>query len=410
MPTFTYHAIDARGRDDHGQLTAPGEEQAVAALKARGLFPTRVAIAEPKPAPGPGRERWRRPWPAPVRTRDLAVFTRQLATLLRAGLPLVRGLETLARQERNVALKAVMVALADDIRSGSALSEALGRHPRHFDRLQINLVRAGEAAGALDAVLDRLARFQEKSLRLRGKVKAALVYPLCVIAVALLILAGLLVFVVPRFKQIFADLLKGAALPPLTQAVVSLSEAVKSHGLLILGVAGAAWLGARLLLRTPGGRRLVDGLAVRLPVCGELLLKSLVAQFSRTLGTLLASGVPILPALAIARDTCGNQRIAGAIDVVHHRVKEGDPVAAPLESTGVFPGMVTSLIDVGEHTGQLPEMLGRVADIYEEEVDTAVAGLGSLIEPVMIVFLAGIVGTIVVALFLPIIRVVQLLS
>jgi type IV pilus assembly protein PilC len=227
---------------------------------------------------------------------------------------------------------------------------------------------------------------------------------------AVIIVAGLLVFVVPKFQQIFADLLKGAPLPPLTRTLLAVSEAVKTHGPAVLAGGAAVWIGCRFLRGTIAGGRFTDGLLVRLPMLGGLLLKSVVAQFSRTLGTLLASGVPILRALAIAQDTCGNRRVAGAIGLVHDRVKAGEPVAPPLESTGVFPAMVTSMIDVGEHTGQLPEMLGRVADIYEDEVDNAVAGLSSLIEPLLIVFLAGVVGTIVIALLLPIIRVVQLLS
>jgi type IV pilus assembly protein PilC len=416
MPRFHYNALNLRGDEQAGELDAPDREQAVAALKAQELFPLRLVPAvKPAAAVGSLRAsaagwRWAVPLFAPVKARELAVFTRQLAALLHAGMPLLRGLETLARQERNRALQMIVTTLADDIRSGSALSEALARHPRLFGRLYLNMVRAGEAGGALDAVLDRLARYQEKMLRLRGRVKAAMVYPLIVMTLAGAILAGLLVFVVPRFKQIFADLLKGAPLPPLTQAVLTVSETVKGHYPAVLAAGVAAGLGFRFFRRTPLGGRLVDGLLVRLPLFGELLLKSLVAQFSRTLGTLLASGVPILQALAIARDTCGNQRVAAAIERVHTRVKEGDPVAAPLAQTGVFPGMVTIMIEVGEHTGQLPEMLGRVADIFEEEVDNAVAGLSSLIEPLLIVALAGVVGTIVIALFLPIIRVVQLLT
>jgi type IV pilus assembly protein PilC len=330
--------------------------------------------------------------------------------LLKAGMPLVRGLEVLARQERNADFREVMEALAAAIKSGGTLSEGMARHPRVFDRLYINMVKAGEAGGMLDVVLERLARFQEKSLQLKGKITAAMVYPLIVMAVAVLILAGLLVFVVPKFKQIFADLLKGAPLPPLTQAVLTVSDAVKNHFLITLGVLMVMAAGFRLFRRAPAGARLFDTLVVKLPMFGPLFLKAIVARFGRTLGTLLSSGVPILPALLITRDTCGNRRVAGAITEVHDCVKAGAPLAQPLEATGVFPSMVTSMIDVGEHTGQLPGMLGKVADIYEDEVDNAVAGLSSLIEPILILFLALVVGTIVIALFLPIIRIVQLLT
>ncbi len=453
MPRFTYTALDARGEERAGQVDAASAEQATAQLKARGLFPTELsAVFAPEPAPPtaasapapaartlppkpgprvapaaaalastaapppPPRRRGllevelRVPFVSPVADKERAVFTRQLSTLLRAGMPLLRGLEVVARQERNRAFRRIIEALADDIRSGGTLSDAMARHPGVFDRLYVNMIKAGEAGGVLDVVLDRLAKFQEKSLQLRGKVKAAMVYPLIVMTVAVLILAGLLVFVVPKFQQIFADLLKGAPLPPLTQAVLAVSDVVRTHYVVALGVLVGAVFLFRFFRRTPAGGRLVDTALLRMPAFGDLILKSLVARFARTLGTLLSSGVPILQAITVTRDTTGNARLAEALDQVHDAVKQGETVAAPLQAAAVFPGMVTSLIDVGEHTGQLPEMLNKVADIYDEEVDTAVAGLSSLIEPILIVFLAVVVGTIVIALFLPIVRIVQLLT
>lgn len=428
MPRFAYIALDARGAEKTGLLDAPDVKQVAAILKGQGLFPTDVmpqrgeaAAAATKtsvavrPVPSsvvrpPASVQLRLPFLRIVGAKEMAVFTRQLATLLRAGMPLLRGLEVLARQEGNQRLKRVLAALADAIKSGGTLSEAMAQHPRVFDRLYINMVRAGEAGGVLDVVLDRLALFQEKSLHLKGKITAALVYPLIVLVVAMLILVGLLVFVVPKFKQIFADLLKGAPLPPLTQAVLTISETVKSHYLVVAGIAAALWLAVAALRKTPGGARLLDTWTVKLPLFGDLFLKAIIARFARTLGTLLSSGVPILPALLITRDTCGNSRVAGAITAVHDRVKEGATMARPLEATAVFPPMVTSMIDVGEHTGRLPDMLGKVAEIYENEVDNAVAGLSSLVEPLLILFLALVVGTIVIALFLPIVRIVQLLT
>lgn len=425
MPRFSYTAIDGSGAEKTGLLDAPDVKQVAAILRGQGLFPTDVAqltvreVAANKPALPPATIPAARP-AAPVQLhlpftrivgpKELAIFTRQLATLLKAGMPLLRGLEVLARQERNQRFRHILEDLSEAIKSGGTLSEAMARHPRIFDRLYLNMVKAGEAGGVLDVVLDRLARFQEKSLTLRGKITAAMLYPLIVMAVAVLILAGLLVFVVPKFKQIFADLLKGAPLPPLTQLVLTISEAVKTHYLVALGVGVALWFGLRAFRRTPAGARLLDTWTVKLPLFGQLILKAIVARFGRTLGTLLSSGVPILPALLITRETCGNSRVAAAITEVHDRVKEGAPVARPLEATNVFPPMVTSMIDVGEHTGQLPEMLGKVADIYEDEVDNAIAGLSSLIEPILILFLALVVGTIVIALFLPIVRIVQLLT
>jgi len=395
MPRFAYTAIDARGAEKSGQLDAPDAKQAAATLKGQGLFPTEVAAAVtpkpgkaaaakvgPKPAPSEAKPEGRGlkmelrlPFARIVKPRELAAFTRQLATLLKAGMPLLRGLEVLARQERNRGLQRIIESLAGTIRSGGTLSEAMVMHPRVFDRLYLNMIRAGEAGGVLDVVLARLARFQEKNLQLRGKITAAMMYPLIVLAVAVIILAGLLVLVVPKFQLIFVDLLKGAPLPALTQLVLTVSDAVKNHYLIALGALAAAWIGLRIFRRTAAGARRLDTLVIRLPLFGDLFLKGIVARFARTLGTLLVSGVPILPALLITRDTCGNSRVGAAITEVHDRVKEGAPVARPLEACAVFPPLVTSMIEVGEHTGQLPEMLNKVADIYEDEVDNAVAGL-----------------------------------
>ena len=426
MLRFSYTAIDQGGKELSGIHPATTLEDAVAELKARGLFPTEIsedhssngaaALIGKTVAAVPGllAERHsftlRLPFLRPVKPRELMLFTRQLATLLRAGMPLLRGLETLARHEQNAVFRGIIDSLAAHIRSGGTLSDGLAQHPRVFDRLYLSMIRAGEAGGLLDAVLDRQARFLEKSQQLRGKVKAAMVYPLVVMTVALTILVGLLVFVVPQFKKIFADLLKGAPLPSLTQGVLNVSDFVRAHYPVVIAGFVVAWFAFKFFRSSPSGSKLIDGLLVRLPLFGDLILKSLVARFSRTLGTLLSSGVAILPSLLITRDTCGNARVAGAISFVHDRVKAGEPVARSLESTQVLPPMVTSMIDVGEHTGQLPAMLGKIADLYDDEVDNAVAGLSSLIEPVLILLLAGVVGTIVIALFLPIIRIVQLLT
>ena len=427
MPRFSYLAIDQGGKELGGNHTATTVEEAIAELKGRGLFPTEIgedhsatgaaALLGKTVAVVPGLLRkdgaaftLRLPFLRPVKPRELMLFTRQLATLLRAGMPLLRGLETLARHESNATFCGIIEALAAHIRSGGTLSDGLAQHPRVFDRLYRSMIKAGEAGGLLDAVLDRQARFLEKSLQLRGKVKAAMVYPCVVLSVAIAILAGLLVFVVPQFKKIFADLLKGAPLPSLTQGVLNASDFVRAHYIVVIVGLMAAWFAFGLFRRSPRGGKIFDGLLVRMPIFGDLILKSLVARFSRTLGTLLSSGVAILPSLLITRDTCGNARVADAIGFVHDRVKAGEPVARSLESTQVLPPMVTSMIDVGEHTGQLPAMLGKIADLYDDEVDNAVAGLSSLIEPVLILMLAGIVGTIVIALFLPIVRIVQLLT
>ena len=416
MPAFNYSAVNGQGDDSTGIVEASDQRQAATLLRAQGLFPVRleagagVKRTESHATPVARRTAFPLALFAPVKERERAAFTRQLGTLLRAGMPLLRGLEVMARQEKNPVLRRLIGSLAEGIKSGVPLSEAMAPHDRVFDRLYVSMIRAGEAGGVLDTVLERLARFQEKSLQLRGKVTAAMIYPLIVLAVAAAILVGLLVFVVPKFQQIFADLLKGAPLPPLTQAVLTVSETVRNHAPAVLAVVTALAVAFQFFRRSSAGANLLGTLVIRQPLFGDLFLKAIIARFGRTLGTLLSSGVPILPALLITRDTCGNARVAGAIATVHDRVKEGAPVARPLEATAVFPPLVASMIEVGEHSGQLPEMLNKVADIYEDEVDNAVAGLSSLIEPILILFLALVVGTIVIALFLPIIRIVQLLT
>jgi type IV pilus assembly protein PilC len=416
MATFDYTAIDARGAVKTGRHAAADVAGVVAWLRTQGLAPTAVNAVG---AVGAGPERlsesrwqleWRWPGSRAVGRKEVAVFTRQLATLLRAGMPLLRGLEVLARQERQRGGRDLLNGLAAEIRAGGTLSASLARQPEIFDRLYVNMVRAGEAGGSLAVVLERLAGFLEKSRQWRSKVRAAMLYPVLVLLVAAGILSGLLVFVVPKFQQLYADLLKGAPLPPLTQMVMAVSLAVKNHFGIGLGVVVLVVVAARLYRRSERGRGVTDAALLRLPVIGEFMLKGVVARLARTFGTLLASGVPILPALQISRDACANARVAAALTQMHQQVKAGATVAAAVDATRVFPPLVASLLEVGEHTGELPTMLGRIADIYDEEVDHTVAGLSSLIEPVLILFLALVVGTIVIALFLPIVRIVQLMT
>lgn len=360
--------------------------------------------------PGVGRGLRRLHWTRGVSEAELGVFTRQLATLLRAGVPLVRGLDILGRQERSVGLRPVIHRIAGQIRAGKSFSQSLAEHPRVFDRLYVSMVRAGEAAGGLDPVLERLARFAEARIRLRARMRAAMIYPAVVLAAAGGVLTGLVAFVVPRFQQLFADLLRGAALPALTQAVLDVSALVRAHGAALLATVAAIVVALALARRTRRGQRWCDTVALRAPVFGKFLAKSLVARLARTLGTLLASGVPVLVALAITRETCGNARIAETLTRVHDRVKAGEPMSQPLGQSPLIPPLVTSLVEIGEHTGQLPAMLARVAEIYEEEVETASTSLGAALEPLLILVLAAVVGVIVVALFLPIVRIVQLLA
>jgi type IV pilus assembly protein PilC len=421
MPRYTYTAIDAAsGREHTGELDRADAETAIADLKARGLFPTKLAPAGKtadagfhtmpvKSVHSSSHERlWR--WRRPIGTRELTAFIRQLSVLVGAGMPLVRSLDLLARQERNPAWQSVMVSLADAIRAGGALSDGLQRHPKIFDRLCVGMIKAGEAGGRLDVVLERLAHHLEKTGRTKARVLSAMTYPAVIMVVATGIVAGLMAFVVPRFEKIFTGMLKGAPLPALTQGVLGASRLLQEHWLYALGAAALAGGGVRWLLRTEVNARAFDRLLLRLPVLGGLLLKTSVARFSRTLGTMLASGVPILQALQLTRDACGNRVVAQDIDRVRRQVREGESVARPLAATGIFPPVVAGMIEVGEETGTLPAMLARIADLYDEEVDNAVAGLTSLLEPVMIVIMAVVVGTIVIALFLPIIRIIQLMT
>jgi type IV pilus assembly protein PilC len=325
-------------------------------------------------------------------------------------MPLVRGLDLLARQEQNPSWRSVIASLADGIRSGGTLAGGVMRHPEIFDRLYVGMVQAGESGGRVDIVLERLAGHLEKSGRIESRVRSAMTYPLVIMAVAVAIVAALMTLVVPRFEKIFTTVLKGAPLPALTSAVMGASRFVQAHWLVLLGAVVLTTAGARWLRRTERGARALDRLILQLPVVGDLFLKTAVARFSRTLGTMLDNGVPMLEALELTRDACGNLTMAASIQEVHNRVREGECVAEPLAAGGVFPVVVAGMVEVGEETGTLPAMLGHVADMYDEEVDSAVASLTSLIEPVMIVLMAAVVGTIVIALFLPIVRIIQLMS
>jgi type IV pilus assembly protein PilC len=337
----------------------------------------------------------------------LTTFTRQLATLVDAGLPLLRGLRVLEKQERQPTLKEIISQLGTSIEGGSTFSESLAQHPKVFNRLYVNMVKAGELGGVLEVVLSRLADFMEKAQKIKGKVIAAMFYPVAVMIVATGILTILMVWVVPKFQLIFVDLLDGAPLPGFTRFVLGISDAIAHHflwtvvGLIVFVIAFI------ITIRTRGGRRLFDKFKLNMPVLGPVISKVAISRFTRTLGTLVSSGVPILQALTIVKETSGNVIIGTAVGAVHESVKEGETITAPLEASNVFPPMVISMVDVGEQTGALPEMLMKIADNYDEEVDNAVAAMTSLLEPIMIVFLAVIVGSIVIALFLPLITLIE---
>ncbi|MEM9237483.1 MAG: type II secretion system F family protein, partial [Verrucomicrobiota bacterium] len=348
-----------------------------------------------------------------IKPKVLMIFTRQLATLIDSGLPLLRGLTVLAKQEPNPVLRGTVNALADSVQSGSTFSEALAQHPKIFNKLYVNMVKAGELGGVLEVVLVRLAEYQEKAHKLKNKIVSAMVYPVIVMFIAVAILVFLMLVIVPKFKEMFAEM-EGAELPTISKIVFGTSEFFLSANVWIIPnvvwfflVVGLIVAGFNMWGRTKGGRKAVDSLKLKLPIFGDIQRKSAVARFSRTLGTLVTSGVPILQALNITRDTAGNVVISGAIEKVHEAVKEGESIVTPLQASGVFPGMVISMVDVGEETGQLPEMLLKVADVYDDEVDNAVTALTSILEPIMIVILALVVGSGVFALFRPLIKGIQ---
>lgn len=320
-------------------------------------------------------------------------------------MPLLRGLRTLREQAENRPLRRIIEALCCEIENGSSFAEALALHPRIFNRLYINMVKAGEIGGALDVTLRRLAEFMEKAQRIKGKVKSALYYPCAVLCVATLILTVLMTYVVPRFKEVLDGLLGGGRMPAFTLFILRLSDAIKHHILLALVVVAALSIALLCVVRTRWGRWSFDRFKLAMPVLGLVFRKVAISRFSRTLGTLLSSGVPILQALTIVKETTGNVVVGEVISDVHEQVKEGDPIAPTLKASGVFPSMVAGMVDVGEQTGALPEMLLKIADSYDDEVDNSVNAMTSLLEPIMIVFLAIIVGAIVVALFLPLVSI-----
>jgi type IV pilus assembly protein PilC len=424
MARFTYIALDSRGHESTGLLEAATTNEAVGELRRAGYFPTHVyeegavTAAKPKAARRKKSKESRAKRKAgglnivlfqrkTVKPKVLMIFTRQLATLIDAGLPLLRGLNVLAKQERDSVLKKTINKLADSIQGGSTFSEGLAQHPRIFNDLYVNMVKAGELGGVLEVVLTRLAEFQEKAQKIKNKIVAAMVYPLIVLVLAVGIMTFLLVFIVPRFEAIFHDMLGDKPLPAITIFVISVSSFVQNHWAILLGGFAALSIGYKVIARTRAGRNFLDRVKLRAPLFGDLIRKTAISRFSRTLGTLVTSGVPILQALTITRETAGNRVIARAISQVHDCVKEGESIVMPLEASGAFPPMVISMIDVGEETGRLPEMLLKIAEVYDDEVDNSVAALTSLLEPIMIVFLALVVGTIVIALFMPLISIIS---
>jgi type IV pilus assembly protein PilC len=428
MPRYNYIALDARGQESVGVIEASTSNDAVGQLRQAGYFPTSVteegkgkapktkavakapkAVGAAKAKKGGGIVLFEK---KTVKSKVLMIFTRQLATLIDAGLPLLRGLTVLAKQEKDPVLQKTIHSLADAVQGGSTFSESMAQHPLVFNKLYINMVKAGELGGVLELVLNRLAEFQEKAQKVKNKVVSAMAYPVIVLIIAILIMVFLMAFIVPRFQAIFKDMLGNKPLPPITEFVIAISNIIQKMFVppylwYTIGSIVAIVVLYKAVTGSAAGRAALDTIKLHTPLFGDLLRKSSISRFSRTLGTLVTSGVPILQALNITRDTAGNTVIANAVVKVHDAVKEGESIVHPLEASGVFPPMVISMVDVGEETGQLPEMLLKIAEVYDDEVDNAVEGLTSLLEPIMIVILALIVGTIVIALFMPLVEIIK---
>ena len=428
MPKYNYVALDARGNETKGSIEVGSQNEAIGRVKEMGLFPTKIIEADREDKAATKKAKAKAPARAKaggkkgglnlnikipglgggVKPKVLTTFTRQLATLVDAGLPLLRGLRVLEKQERSANLKSILAELATSIEGGSTFSEALAQHPKVFNKLFVNMVKAGELGGVLEVVLKRLAEFSEKAQKIKGKVKAALFYPVAVLIVAVGIMILLMTFVVPKFKDVFAGM--NITMPGFTLFVLAVSDIIKNNILGTMGGVAVAVVLFLLFIKTKFGRHIWDKFKLIMPDLGPVISKVAISRFTRTLGTLVSSGVPILQALTIVKETAGNVIIANAVNQVHESVKEGETITAPLEASRVLPPMVVSMVDVGEQTGALPEMLLRIADNYDEEVDNAVSAMTSLLEPIMIIFLAVLVGSIVIAMFLPLIAMISNLS
>ncbi len=425
MPNFRYTALDQNGAEKTGFITADNKIAAMEMVRSQGLLVRECVEStkaeakaatkkkETKKGKGAKKEKKNGKVGASVKQKEMMVFTRQLATLIDAGLPLLQSLNVLSKQEPNPNLRATIGAIGESVQGGSTFSEALGAYPKLFNKLFVNMVKAGELGGVLEVVLKRLAEYQEKANRLRGKVVSAMVYPIIILVISVAILIFLMLAIVPKFKEMFEG--QNMELPALSEFVFNFSDKCMADSLIpvvpnafvfIILLVGAC-IGIGFWKKTPKGARIFDRFMLKIPKLGQLNKVSAVTRFARTFGTLVASGVPILQALLITRDTAGNVIVADAITKIHDSVREGESIVTPMTSCDVFPPMMISMVDVGEETGQLPDMLLKVAEVYDEEVDNSVAALTSMLEPLMIVFLAVVVGSIVLAMFMPMMEIIK---
>jgi type IV pilus assembly protein PilC len=414
MPTFQYEAMDNTGREVKDTIDASTQEEAQQLIRQKGFFVTKISERSKAKKKGPaqakkGRKGKKKAFTiGGISTKQLCTFTRQLSTLQDAGLPILRSLKILHGQCKPGVLKNSLEDVVEDIESGATLSDAFAKHPKAFDRLYCNMIKAGEAGGALESILQRLADFKEKSQSLKRRIKSAMVYPAVVITVACAIVGFILYFIIPKFEAIFKDF--GVDLPSMTKFLIKASHFVVDYFYVVILAPVFCWILLKLIYRNKTGAYICDRIALMIPVMGQIIEKSTVARTMRTLGTLVQSGVPILESLNIVRDTAGNMVFERAFTRIYDSIREGETIAQPLREARIVDDIVVNMIDVGEETGDLDTMLNKIADNYDEEVETLVESLVSLLEPIMIVVLGGIIGFIVIALFLPLISLISKLS
>jgi type IV pilus assembly protein PilC len=403
MDVYTWEGRSRKGTMERGEISAVNEAAVRLALRRQQIQAIKIEAKAKDILKGFKFSRRKK-----VKEKDIVVFTRQFATMIDAGLPLVQCLEILASQQDNATLKEVLLKVKADVEAGSTFADALRKHPNVFNELFCNLVTAGETGGILDTILNRLAAYIEKSMNLKKKVKTAMVYPIAVLVIAMVVVVGMLVFVIPVFQKMFADM--GGTLPAFTQMVINLSDFMRRYFLLVGAVLVALYFVFQRYYKTENGQETIDAYLLKLPIFGSLIRKVAVAKFTRTLGTMLSSGVPILEGLDIVARTAGNKIIEKAILKTKMSIGEGKTIAEPLGASGVFPPMVVQMISVGESTGALDSMLSKIADFFDDEVDAAVAALTSLLEPLLMVFLGSAIGAIVVAMYLPIFQMASILG
>ncbi|HNY77929.1 MAG: type II secretion system F family protein [Sedimentisphaerales bacterium] len=413
MPVFQYVALDSQGVEIKDEIEALSEKEAISKIRNMGYFPTKVRskTATKQVGKTAAKTRARRGARAKVKVKYVTEFARQLSTLQDAGLPILRSLRILEEQQKSGAFKRIIGYVADEIEGGTTLSEAMAKFPRCFDRLFVNMVAAGEAGGVLDLILARIADFKEKAIRLKGRVKSAMIYPIVVLTAAFLILLGLMMFVIPQFESVLKEMV-GGSLNPITTAVLGISAwiAYRYGWAWMIATPIAIIITLRIIRRFQAGRMVLDSINLRMPVVGQLSSKVSITRWTRTLGTLISAGVPILDAINVTRETAGNEVYAKLLGNIHNSIRQGDTFAAPLRQSKTIDLLVSNMVAVGEETGDLDKMLLKVADNYDEQVDVLVGGLMSMLEPIMIIGLGGMVGVIVVAVFLPMIQVITSLS